>query len=88
MKAEDLRHKTEDELKKMLLDTRKEQFNLRFQRTGGSLENSAQVKRARRHIARIKTILNQKQAGEAQAPKAAKKTAAPKAKKAAAKTKE
>lgn len=88
MKAEDLKHKTEDELKKMLLDTRKEQFNLRFQRTSGALENSAQVKRARRSVARIKTILAQKASGEASAApkaKAAKAAAAPKAKKPAAK---
>ncbi|MCK5284509.1 MAG: 50S ribosomal protein L29 [Alphaproteobacteria bacterium] len=60
MKAEDLKTKTVDELGKLLLDTRKEQFNLRFQRSGGALENTAQMRIARRNIARIKTFLNRK----------------------------
>ncbi len=41
MKAEDLKTKTEDELKKLLLEKRKEQLNLRFQKTGGTLEKTS-----------------------------------------------
>lgn len=78
MKAEDLKTKTEDELKKTLLDLRKDQFNMRFQRTQGSLENTAQLRKVRRTIARVKTFLNQTQSGQ---PAAAK----PEAKKAPAK---
>ena len=59
MKKEDLKGKSADELKKMLLDARKEQFNLRFQHSGGQLENSSQMRKIRRHVARIKTMINQ-----------------------------
>ncbi len=68
MKAEDLRTKTVDELGKLLLDTRKEQFNLRFQRSQGALENTAKIRSSRRDIARVKTFLNAQKAGAATAP--------------------
>jgi large subunit ribosomal protein L29 len=58
--AEDLRSKSEDELKKLLIDTKKEQFNLRFQQTGGQLERVSGIRNARRNVARIKTVLNEK----------------------------
>ena len=61
MKASDLRTKSTDELKDTLLDLRKEQFNLRFQRASGQLENTARVRQVRRDIARIKTMLRQMQ---------------------------
>ena len=61
MKAEDLRTKTVDELKDSLLDLRKERFNLRFQKASGQLENTARMTQVRRSIARIKTILAEKQ---------------------------
>ena len=61
MKASDLRTKSTDELKETLLDLRKEQFNLRFQRASGQLENTARVRQVRRDIARIKTMLRQTQ---------------------------
>ena len=57
MKAEELRGKTPDQLKEQLLDLKKEQFNLRFQKATGQLENTARVREVRRDIARIKTIL-------------------------------
>jgi len=57
MKAVDLRGKTGDELKEHLLELKKEQFNLRFQKATGQLENTARVREVRRDIARIKTIL-------------------------------
>jgi len=55
--ASDIRTKTPDELSTMLLDLRKEQFNLRFQRATGQQENTARVRAVRRDIARVKTIL-------------------------------
>jgi large subunit ribosomal protein L29 len=60
MKAVDVRVKTPDELKSQLGDLKKEQFNLRFQRASGQLENTARVREVRRDIARIKTILAEK----------------------------
>ncbi|HBR67825.1 MAG TPA: 50S ribosomal protein L29 [Rhodospirillaceae bacterium] len=83
MKAEDLKTKTQDELKKVIIDTRKEQFNLRFQKSGGALQNTAQMRKARRTIARAKTFLNQKDAGVA-APAAKAKPVKEAAKKPAA----
>jgi large subunit ribosomal protein L29 len=64
MKASDVRSKTADELKDQLVDLKKEQFNLRFQRATQQLEKPAQVKKVRRDIARIKTILGQKNAAK------------------------
>lgn len=61
MKAADLRAKTPDELKDQLLSLRKEQFNLRFQKASGQLENTARVRQVRREIASIKTILRAQQ---------------------------
>lgn len=63
MKALDLRAKTEDELKDELLSLRKEKFNLRFQQANGQLENTARMNTIRRDIARVKTVLNEKQNG-------------------------
>ena len=57
MKAADLRARTKDELGDQLLQLKKEQFNLRFQRATGQLENTARVREVRRDIARIKTLL-------------------------------
>jgi large subunit ribosomal protein L29 len=62
MKAADIRQKTDDELKDMLLDLRKEGFNLRFQQASGQLENTARVRTVRRDIARIKTTLQARKA--------------------------
>ena len=67
MKAEDVRVKSEDELKDQLLDLRKESFNLRFQKASGQLENTARVGEVRRDISRIKTILNERHRAAAQA---------------------
>lgn len=58
MKAVDLKTKSHDELRDSLLALKKEQFNLRFQRASGQLENTARVRQVRRDIARIKTILH------------------------------
>jgi large subunit ribosomal protein L29 len=64
MKASDVRAKTADELKDQLVDLKKEQFNLRFQRATQQLEKPAQVKKVRRDIARIKTILAERAAAK------------------------
>ncbi|MCM0019328.1 MAG: 50S ribosomal protein L29 [Tagaea sp.] len=56
-KPADLRAKTVDQLKDQLGDLRKEQFNLRFQKASGQLENVARVRIVRRDIARIETLL-------------------------------
>ena len=55
-KAADVRAKTADELTTMLLDLRKEQFNLRFQAATGQTEGVGRVRKVRRDIARVKTI--------------------------------
>jgi large subunit ribosomal protein L29 len=60
MKVGDLRGKTADELQSQLGDLHKEQFNLRFQKTSGQLENTARVRVVRKDIARIKTILGER----------------------------
>jgi large subunit ribosomal protein L29 len=59
-KPADLRAKTSDELQALLLDLRKTQFNLRFQRATGQNEGIGQVRQVRRDIARVKTIMAQK----------------------------
>ncbi len=60
--AKDVRAKTPDELIDQLVGLKKEQFNLRFQRATQQLESPARVKQVRRDIARIKTILAEKNA--------------------------
>jgi len=55
MKAEDIRTMSADQLKDELLKLKKEQFNLRFQRATGQLENTARIRQVRRDVARIKT---------------------------------
>ena len=60
MKATDVRAKTLDELGTELETLKKEQFNLRFQRATGQLENTARVRQVRRDIARIQTIMREK----------------------------
>ncbi len=64
MKVGEIRTKSEDELKDSLLGLRKEAFNLRFQRASGQLENTARIREVRRDIARIKTVLHQRQQPE------------------------
>ena len=56
MKAADVRAKTDDELQQQIDELAKEEFNLRFQRASGQLENTARVRQVRRDIARLKTI--------------------------------
>lgn len=62
MNTQDLRSKSSDDLKADLLSLKKEQFNLRFQGASGQLDNTSRIREVRRGIARIKTILVEKQA--------------------------
>lgn len=62
--AGDLRTRTADELDQLLIDLRKEQFNLRFQRAAGQTEGVSRVKQVRRDIARLKTVMSEKSRGE------------------------
>ena len=63
MKAADARAMTIDQLDDEVLKLKKEQFNLRFQRATGQLENTSRVRVVRRDIARLKTIAIQKRTG-------------------------
>jgi large subunit ribosomal protein L29 len=67
MKPTDLRTRTPDELTDQMETLGKEIFNLRFQRASGQLENTARVRQARRDIARIQTILGERQRQTAKA---------------------
>lgn len=82
MKTSELRTKSKEELKEIILSAKKEQFNLRMQAATGELANKSRFKETRRTVARAKTLLNE-------TPKAATKAAPKKAaaKKTAAKTK-
>lgn len=59
MKATELRQKSKDELVSMLLEFSREQFNLKMQKGTGQLSKPDQVKKVRRDVARIHTILNE-----------------------------
>ena len=65
MKAAELREKSQDDLNRELLELMREQFNLRMQKGSGQLSRPSDVKRVRRDIARIKTILTEKTSGDA-----------------------
>ena len=80
MKTADLRAKTEDQLKQDLMDLSKEQFNFRFQKSTGQLENTGRMRVVRRDIAKIKTLLAETKNGTKPAAKAPKKAAAAKKK--------
>jgi large subunit ribosomal protein L29 len=66
MKASELRTKSGDQLREQLLQLKKEQFNLRFQKATGQLENTSRVRHVRRDIARLKTLLGQQSAAAGQ----------------------
>ena len=64
MKVADIRTMTVDQIDDEVLKLKKEQFNLRFQRATGQLENTSRVRQVRRDIARIRTIAQQKRAAQ------------------------
>ena len=61
MKAAEVRELDVEELQRRVAETRRELFNLRFQHATGQLENMGQLKEVRKNIARLLTVLNQKQ---------------------------
>ena len=61
VKAADVRMKTDKELEDRVLELRKEQFNLRFQKATGQLANTARVTAVRKEIAKIKTVIGERQ---------------------------
>jgi len=63
MKASDMRTMSIDQIDEEVLKLKKEQFNLRFQRATGQLENTSRVQTVRRDIARLKTIARDKRTG-------------------------
>ena len=65
MKASDVKAMTPDQLKDELIALKKEQFNLRFQKATGQLENTSRVRAVRRDIARLRTVQAQRRAGGA-----------------------
>ena len=62
-RASDLKAMSTDQLTDELLNLKKEQFNLRFQRATGQLENTSRVREVRKDIARVRTLQQQKLAG-------------------------
>ncbi len=60
----DLKTMSDDQLDQEVLNLKKEQFNLRFQRATGQLENTARVRVVRRDIARVKTLAAHKRAAQ------------------------
>lgn len=62
MKNKDLKEMTLDELGAQLKDIYKEQFDLKFKKGSGQLENPSRIKELRRNVARIKTLQNEKKA--------------------------
>jgi large subunit ribosomal protein L29 len=66
MKSEEIRTMSPDQLDEQLVRLKKEQFNLRFQRASGQLENTSRVREVRRDIARIKTVQVEKRNGAGQ----------------------
>ena len=59
MKAQELRKLTRDELERKLVDFKQELFNLRFQAVTGQLTNNIRLRRVRRDIARVKTLIGE-----------------------------
>ncbi len=68
-KPANIRAKGADNLPGMLLDLRKEQFNLRFQRATGQTEGVGRVRQVRRDIARVKTIMSEQKRSAASSVK-------------------
>jgi large subunit ribosomal protein L29 len=64
VKAKQLRDLSDEELDKKMAETRRELFQLRFQTATGALENSARLRGAKREIARILTIKNEREHAE------------------------
>ena len=59
MKLSEMREKSVDELNALVVDMKKELFNLKFQNATNQLDNTARIKEVRRNIARIQTVITQ-----------------------------
>ena len=80
MKVNEIRDLSYEELAQKLVDLKAELFNLRFTNATGSLANSSEISLCKRNIARVKTVIRQRELGLANAPvaetkKTTKKTA-------------
>ena len=64
MKAEELRELSRDELEQKVQEFKRKLFNLRFQKVGGELDNTAELAKTRQDIARAMTIVREKARGE------------------------
>jgi large subunit ribosomal protein L29 len=64
MKNTDIRALSKDQVKDEILKLKKEQFNLRFQRATGQIENTARIRQIRRDVARLKTAQSQQAAAK------------------------
>ena len=62
---DDLRTKSVEELRQVLVDTQEELFNLKFQRATGNLDNHRNIRRAKKEIARVHTLIREKELVEA-----------------------
>ena len=62
MKAKDIRERSDDELRKTLSDLEEQLFKLRFQKSTGQIENPIKIREVRRDIARVLTVINERQA--------------------------
>lgn len=60
MKASEMRDKTVDELQQQRQDLKKELFNLNFQKVTGEIENPMRIRKVRKDVARILTVINEK----------------------------
>lgn len=63
MKAKDIRERSDDELRKALGDLEEQLFKLRFQKSTGQIENPIKIREVRKDIARVMTVMNERQAG-------------------------
>jgi large subunit ribosomal protein L29 len=66
-KTADLRNMDTEELETKLSETRQELFNLRFQLVTGQLDNNSRIREVRRHVARITTLLREREIEAAEA---------------------
>ena len=62
MKAKDVRDRSDDELRKTLGDLEEQLFKLRFQKSTGQIEDPTKIREVRKDIARVLTVMNQRQA--------------------------
>jgi large subunit ribosomal protein L29 len=68
VKASELREQSLEELNKRLSDTEEQLFKLRFQKSTGQIEDPTRIREARRNIARVKTVINERRAAPPSVP--------------------